>query len=189
MSALETITNLLTGGGAGLIGGALTRIATAGLDIYKLKMEAEERVADRAHELDMTKLQIEAAKGERADKLTAVESQGDIDLLKMSTDLTKPIAPLVRLTGIKGVDAFIAILVALVDTWNAAMRPLITTHYVLFGYSILKYAQWWVLTHSDGVPWQQAIITIITPADVTVVFSILSFWFVDRNLRHDSVKR
>jgi hypothetical protein len=141
-----------------LLGGVLG-LFTSGLpSLFKLLQSKQ----DNAQELEVMKLQMEAAKQTSQDhleeirvdaegKLDVAETQGLYDSLK--------VVP----SGVKWIDAVISL-------WTSSVRPAIT--YAFMGlYCCVKYEMW----EKAG-----NIMSVWTDTDMTVFTTIICFWFGHR---------
>ena len=78
-------------------------------------------------------------------------------------------------TGYPILDAGLAFFVVL----NASVRPIITYWWVMVMYSLYKVALYFSM---EGI-WSDKIVTLWTTTDAAILVSIISFWFVARELR------
>jgi hypothetical protein len=144
----------------GVFGGVL-RLAPEALKFFDSKNE-------RKHELAMLEAEMRFAqvKGEIAMKQT--EAQMTMAELSAIGDAFKEQAETAKSAG-----WFVAALSALV-------RPLVTYSFVI-AYFAVKLATY-LLAIQQGGDWKDVILKLWTDDDVTILFSILSFWFVSRSL-------
>lgn len=162
---LGTGLTLATGGGAGIIGALL---GIGGRLVPEVMRYFQDK-RDKAHELDMLRLQIDSA-----DKLT-----------KLRMDETRQ-AEEYRLEG-KTLDAHMTALAgqfAVTVGWaaqlSAGVRPIVTYWYMLL-YSVVKIA----IVYSNyvfGTPAAIAIAQAWTNDDIALFSAIMNFWFLDRVL-------
>jgi len=82
------------------------------------------------------------------------------------------------LTGNKWLDTA----VVLADVASSFVRPMLTYWYCVAAYGMYKIASLYILLEQQ-VGWKEAVVTLWTPNDHAVMFSIIGFWFVDRALR------
>lgn len=162
------ILGMLSGG----IGGVVTALLPEVMGYFKDKEKAKERSADREHELSIIKLQMEQAAQGHAQKMEAIELQGEVDLLKATTEATKPN------TGVRWVDAL-----------NASVRPIVTYWWALLyaaakgaGIVLVVMAAWGAGGQTVDML-REGIAVLWTPQDMAILFSILGFWFAARELR------
>jgi len=161
--------------GLEFIVGGIFRLFPEIASIFRKKQEF-------AHELALLKLQLEVDKARGAMALQSLEKQGELEALRAEMNAIADInalqlTPSVK-TGITWVDA----LGGLADAMSKFVRPLLTYWYCVAAYGAYKTAVYISLL-SGGISWEQAIIQAWTPADYSVMVSIIGFWFVDRVLR------
>lgn len=144
----------------GVFGGVL-RLAPEVLKFFDAKNE-------RGHELRMLEAEMKFAqvKGEIAMRQTEAQmTMAEIDAIG---EAFKEQAKTAKAAG-----WFVAALSALV-------RPLVTYAFVI-AYFAVKLATY-LLAIQQGGDWKDVILKLWTDDDVTILFSILSFWFVSRSL-------
>ena len=126
----------------------------------------------QSHERDMFALKIEGAKveSELRQQEAEVKALGDA-----STAATRPTY---RATGNRFVDTVLA----LVEMFNATVRPVLTYFYCVLLYGAYKLAMY-VEMEQQGALWTEAVRSLWTTVDYQIMLSIISFWFVDRALR------
>jgi hypothetical protein len=162
------VAGVATGGISSLVGGALGVFARLGAAWFSYKTQAR----DQEHEREMTRLLTE-----REEKLSGLRVREATVAGELKVDETWAAAlreaVAARPSGVGWVDA-----------WNTAMRPGITTYvFVLYGlYKGAAIACLWV----DGMAWR-ALTYLWTADDAAMLFSIASFWFLDRSLRRKGV--
>lgn len=136
---------------------------------------------DRAHELEILKLQIDYDRAKLASTRAENEAASTVQLqaIDMQTASGEQAALNARvkdsLTGIHWVDAL-----------SGSVRPIIT--YAFFAlYFLIKCAQFHLLI-SSNFPWQtgmtlpQALVSLWTEEDVAIFSAIIAFWFGQRAL-------
>lgn len=127
---------------------------------------------ERAHELEMTKLQIEIDKGRSQQKLSEIAAQGDLAQIQgQATAYMEALKGQSQLTGVRWVDAL-----------NATVRPFLTYWWMaLFTvYKMTLIVDAWM----SSISIKDFALRLWTPDDITTLSMILSFWFVDRVFRH-----
>lgn len=144
----------------GLFGGVL-RLAP---EVFKLF----DRANERKHELAMVNAEMEFAKikGEIAMRQTeAVMTRAELDAIGEAFKEQSETA--------KNAGWFVSAISALV-------RPTVTYAFVI-AYFAVKLASY-LLALEQGGDWREVITRLWTEDDVTIFFSILSFWFVSRTI-------
>lgn len=145
--------------------GGLLRLAPEILTLFTAK-------ADQAHELEMTRLQLEIDKARAEQQIDLVHAQGAIaaDTAEMSA-MIEALKGQSSPTGIKWIDAL-----------SSSVRPVLTYWWCLGLYTTYKaitvYVAW-----KNAVPLDGLAPLLVTEFDQAVIGSIFSFWFVDRSLR------
>lgn len=124
-----------------------------------------DRKDERKHELALTQQQIELAKVQGSLKMQEIAGQTDIAHINALMEVAKAQA---QPTGIKWVDA-----------WNALMRPIITTQWVVILYPAVMIATY-ILAVDSGVPALQALVKVFGTEEKAICGGILTFWFLDR---------
>lgn len=160
--------------------GGLFRLAP---EVFKLFNASSERKHERA----MLELQIKADELRAKAEVQKAEMQGEIqqqlaEIQAMIDALKSQGAASVQRTGIKWIDAMIAILEAM----NISVRPVLTYWYCVIAYGAYKVASYYMIL-ATGASWMNAVTTLWTPQDQAVMFSIIGFWFVDRAIRKQRV--
>lgn len=142
----------------GVFGGVL-RLAPEALKLLDRKNERE-------HELKLQQLELEAAKS-RAE-LQLREGQSQIQLKEFEAINTA------FETQSKMAEASGWVVAAI----NALVRP-IATYFFLAAYFLVKVALY-SLAVDQGGHWNEVLVQLWTKDDVTILFMIISFWFVGR---------
>ena len=142
----------------GVFGGAL-RLAPEVLKWFDRKHERE-------HELKMTQLEHEFAKSQAEIQLK-VGQQG---LVSKEYDVLGVALETQAQMSVKGGKIISAI--------NALVRPSVTYLFLLM-YAAVKIALFVLAVDQQGV-WNEIIVSLWTKDDVTILFMIISFWFVGR---------
>lgn len=148
-----------------LLFGGLLRLAPEVLKLFTAR-------ADQAHELEMTKLQLEIDRARAEQQIDLVHAQGAIaaDTAEMSA-MVEALKAQAAPSGIKWVDAL-----------SSSVRPILTYWWCLALYTTYKaitiYVAW-----KNAVPLEGLAPLLVTEFDQAVIGSIFSFWFVDRSLR------
>lgn len=154
----------LASGPFSLIIGAGTRLATAWMQERQEKIKAEERVKERAHEIDMRRLDMEAAEKKSEQELRALTEQGDVSVMTAAYKTWQP-------TGVKWVDA-----------WNAVMRPgSFTLLWILWIW--LHGLAWLRWPESAGLFLAAVDLKALLLADVNMLLAAMAFVWADRSLR------
>lgn len=150
---------------ASLIFGGVMGLVPSVLEYFNAK-------AKFAHERDMYALKLEGAKveSELRQQEAEVKALGDA-----SAAATKPCY---RPTGNRWVDGVLAV----VEAFNATVRPVLTYFYCVLLYGAYKVAMYFEM-EQQGAPWTEAVRSLWTTVDYQIMLSIISFWFVDRSLR------
>lgn len=162
---LGSIINSTTSAIGGSLAGSAFRLIPEGMKFL-------DRRSDRAHEVDMFKLQLAADAQKTAEQLSVINAQHAAD-----AD-TKDLDALIAGVTVQGAHSG----VSWVDGLNALVRPLLTIHWCVLLYSAVLWARYDVLVHS-GTAGADAILQLWGPPEYGLVASMLSFWFVDRSLR------
>lgn len=150
----------------GLFGGLL-RLAPEVFKIFDKKNE-------RAHELRMLEAEMEFAKvrGEIAMRQTeAAMTMAELDTM---AEAFKEQSKTAQAAG-----KFVAAISALV-------RPTITYAFV-GAYFVVKFASYLIAVEQGG-NWRDVLISLWNQDDVTIMFMIISFWFVGRSLDRNNNK-
>lgn len=142
----------------GIFGGAL-RLAPEVLKWFDRKHERE-------HELKMVELEHNFAKTQaeaqlRIGQQTLVSKEYDVLGVALETQSTMSVA------GGKFISAI-----------NALVRPSVTYLFLVM-YAAVKIALY-MLAVDQGGAWNEVVVSLWTQDDVTILFMIISFWFVGR---------
>ena len=142
----------------GIFGGAL-RLAPEVFKIY-------DRKSEREHELKLLNLEHEFAKTkmEAGLRTAEVELQGQ-ELVAIETAFKEQ--GLMAAAGGKVIAAI-----------NALVRPVVTYMFIA-AYFLVKLAMY-ALAVDQGGAWNTVLISLWTQDDITILFMIISFWFVGR---------
>lgn len=145
-------------------------------------IEYQEKKLDRQHEKDMLGLQLQADEQRSKIEIQKLETQGQIqnqlEELKALVAVNVAQATPKRLSGNRWLDG----LLILSEVASSFVRPLLTYWYCVAAYGSYKAASLYMMI-AQGTKWSDAVITMWTPNDHAVMFSIIGFWFVDRALR------
>lgn len=147
----------------GLFGG-IFRLIPEGMKLW-------DRANERKHELALGEQQMELLKLQGNLKMAEVNAQSDISHMNAIMEVAKAQA---QPTGIKFVDG-----------WNALIRPLVTTWWLLLLYPAVLIASF-VLSIQDGVPALQALVKVFGPDEKAICSGLFTFWFLDRVIRRES---
>lgn len=152
---------------ATLIGGAIARLIPEGLRVYEGSQE-------RKHEKDMTEIQRQIDKDRAQFDLDKVHAEGEAQLgVAEMKAYEEALRGQGKTTGMKFVDAA-----------NALVRP-ITTYWMLALFSMFKIgglAE--AIIHFTTLG--NLLVAVWSPADMALFEAIMSFWFVDRVIRHNT---
>lgn len=161
--ALSIGGNLLSGG---LLGGLL-RLIPMGLDLLQKKRDLD-------HEYRMAQLSADLSKQQGSQRLAEIGAVGD-QSARVAEIAALQAATIAQGQLIKG-DGWFA---ALINAINMTVRPAITYWWMTLytGVKVALLVQFYRVADKDV--WN-AIVTLWTPNDATVLASIISFWFVDR---------
>lgn len=138
--------------------------------------------ADRAHEVNMFSLQLDADKmrGNMAIERSKVDGDIAMQLAEMSALVAATNAQNVHFE--KTGNKFLDFILVIAESASAFVRPLLTYWFCIAGYGAYKVASISML-FSQGVAWDKAVLQLWTPYDQSVTLSIIGFWFVDRAIR------
>jgi hypothetical protein len=161
---METVLELLGGGLLGGIFGGLFRLAPEVLKFFNGR-------ADRAHELAVMRLQIDADKARSDNRLQELRAEGDAHA---------EVAGLVAFAEAQKAQAKRSG-IAWIDALSSLVRPSLT-YWWMGLYTAVKVAVLMALI-GDGTNWSSAIQIAWTPSDASVLAGIINFWFLDRVIR------
>jgi hypothetical protein len=153
-----------------LLGGVFGGLLRLAPEVFKLF----DRANERKHELAMMQAEMEFAKirGEIAMRQTeAVMTMAEMNTM---AEAFKEQSQTAQAAG-----KFVAAISALV-------RPAVTYAFVI-AYFCVKLAAY-LLALQQGGEWKEVIVKLWTDDDVTILFSILSFWFVSRTIDRNNNK-
>lgn len=146
-----------------MLGGGLLRLAPEVLKVLDRKNE-------RTHELEMTRLSIEADRARAEAQIKIQESQADS---AFNVGALQALVESIRAQGTATGNR-------IVDGISALVRPTITFCY--FGlYALCRVASIWILMRSNASS-SEIVTAAWTAQDMEVLGGILSFWFLDRIL-------
>lgn len=139
--------------------GGLLRLAPEALKLLDRKSEREHELRMVSLEHDFAKTQAEVALRQSQDNVTVREFEA---IAQASEEQSRTsVAAGWLIAGI-----------------NALVRPL-TTYLFLGCYFLVKIALY-SMAMDQGGAWQQVIVSLWTKDDATILFMIISFWFVGR---------
>lgn len=142
----------------------------------------EDKKRDRAHEVAMIGLQLEADKARATLELQKIEVQATNALntaeINAIIEATKAQSRALQKTGNKFMD----FLLVCAEILSATVRPVLTYWYCVLAYGAYKTASYFIILQS-GSDWKDAVFGLWTTADHSIMVSIIGFWFVDRSLR------
>ena len=144
----------------GVFGGVL-RLAPEALKFFDQKNERKHELAMLEAEMKFAQVRGEIAMKQTEAQMTMAELSAIGEAFKEQSETAK------------SAGWFVAALSALV-------RPLVTYSFVI-AYFAVKLATY-LLAIQQGGDWKDVILKLWTDDDVTILFSILSFWFVSRSL-------
>lgn len=149
----------------GLLGGALARLAPEAVKAWTAK-------GDRAHELEMTRLQLEIDRARAAAQLDLAHAQAAAatDSAELAA-LAEALRAQGQATGVRWADAL-----------SATVRPVLTYWWCLGLYTAYKAVAVAVAVRS-GAPLEALAALLVTEFDRAAIGSMLGFWFLDRALR------
>lgn len=148
-----------------LIFGGLLRMAPEVLKYFNAK-------GDRAHEVEMTRLQLDIDKARATQQLDMAHAQAAIaaDAAEMQT-LAEALRAQAVPSGIRWIDAL-----------SSSVRPVLTYWWCLGLYTSYK-AITVAVALQAGTALAQLAPLLVAEFDRMVIGSIFAFWFVDRSLR------
>lgn len=145
-----------------LLGGVFGGVLRLAPELFKMF----DRKNERAHELAMLNAEMEFAKTRGEITMRQTEAAMTIAEVDTMVEAFKEQAQTAKAAG-----RFVAAISALV-------RPTIT--YVFAGaYFLVKYAMFQIAV-AQGGDWKEVAIKLWTADDMTIMFMIVSFWFVGR---------
>ena len=139
--------------------GGLLRLAPEVLKLF-------DRKSEREHEFKMQTLQLEFAKARAEAALREGEQQIQV---KEFDAITSALDGQTKMSQAAG---------WVIAAINALVRP-ITTYLFIGAYFLVKIAMYSLAVAQGGL-WQEIIISLWTKDDITILFMIISFWFVGR---------
>lgn len=125
---------------------------------------------DHKHEVEMSRIQMEAQKELHQERLEEINAQADIaesEALYKSAEI--------KITGSKIIDGIIAL-------YSSSVRPTITYAFMVL-YMYVKYSLIYSLMQA-GLKWNEVGGQIWNSEDFAVFATILSFWFGARFLKY-----
>lgn len=145
-----------------LLGGVFGGLLRLAPEVLKLL----DRKAERQHELNMTGLEHEFAKTQAEVALRQSQDRVNVREFEAIAQASDEQSRTSVAAGwvIAGI--------------NALVRPL-TTYLFLAAYFWVKVALYSLAIDQDGT-WHQVVVSLWTKDDVTILFMIISFWFVGR---------
>jgi hypothetical protein len=148
-----------------LVFGGVLRLVPSVLEYFDAKNKRE-------HEKDMYALEMDK-----------IKIQADLNMQISEQDAIKEASVEQTKRGfIPTGRGWIDWLLALTDFISATVRPVLTYWYCLVMYGTYKVASYLIMTQG-GADWKNAVTMLWTPADYSIMLSIIGFWFVDRALR------
>lgn len=145
-----------------LLGGVFGGLLRLAPEIFKLF----DRANERKHELAMVQSEMEFAKVRGEIAMRQTEAQMTMAEMSTMAEAFKEQSMTARAAG------------KVVAAISALVRPIIT--YAFVGtYFLVKLAGYLLALEQNG-EWKEVIVKIWTQDDVTIMFMIISFWFVGR---------
>jgi hypothetical protein len=168
---MEGLLDIIGIGASAATGGLFGAVVRLLPDIGKGVLGFFQAKADRAHELAMRKLDIEAAREGHEQRIREADTAGNWEVAGKTLDAYREaLASQGQITGVRFIDAL-----------NQSVRPVVT-YYFLALYGLTKFVgfgyAWLVEKATIKAAWP----ILWSPADSTMLFAILGFWFVDRQL-------
>lgn len=145
-----------------LLGGVFGGLLRLAPEVLKLW----DRKAERDHELSMVSLEHDFAKTQAEVALRIGHQQVQVREFEAIAQASEEQSRTSVAAG------------WLIAAINALVRPL-TTYLFLGCYFLVKAALYSMATQQGGA-WQQVIVSLWTADDATILFMIISFWFVGR---------
>ena len=153
-----------------LLGGVFGGLLRLAPEVFKLF----DRANERKHELAMLSAEMEFAKVKGEIAMRQTEAAMTVAEMDTMAEAFKEQSATAKAAG-----WFVAGISALV-------RPIVTYAFVT-AYFAVKMATY-LLALEQGGEWKDVAIRLWTPDDVTILFSILSFWFVSRTIDRNNRK-
>lgn len=153
-----------------LLGGVFGGLLRLAPEVFKLF----DRANERKHELAMLSAEMEFAKVKGEIAMRQTEAAMTVAEMDTMAEAFKEQSATAKAAG-----WFVAGISALV-------RPIVTYAFVT-AYFAVKMATY-LLALEQGGEWKDVAIRLWTPDDVTILFSILSFWFVSRSIERNNRK-
>jgi hypothetical protein len=125
---------------------------------------------DHKHEIEMGKLQMEAAKLQGQIKLEELGAQADIAETEAIYKASEQ-----KITGVRWIDGIVSL-------YNSSVRPTITYGFMVL-YMYVKYSLIYSLVQA-GAKWNEVGTQIWNSEDFAVLSTILAFWFGARFMRY-----
>jgi hypothetical protein len=153
-----------------LLGGVFGGLLRLAPEAFKLF----DRANERKHELAMLGAEMEFARLRGEISMRQTEAQMTMAELDAIGEAFKEQSSTAQAAG-----SFVAAI-------SAMVRPTVTYAFVI-AYFAVKVAMY-LLALEQGGEWKEVIVLLWTNDDVTILFSILSFWFVSRTLDRNNNK-
>lgn len=152
-----------------LVFGGLLRLAPEALKLISAKR-------DQAHELEMTRLQLDIDKARAAQQIDLVHAQG-----AMAADAADSAALLAAIQAQAAPSG-----VPWVDALSSSVRPVLAYWWAVGLYTLYKIVTIVVAVQQNA---QLAVLApvLVTDFDKQVIASIIAFWYVDRSLRRGRI--
>lgn len=125
-----------------------------------------DRKDERKHELAMVSLEHEAAKTQAELQLRQLDAAVSVKEFEAIASASAEQSETSTAAGGK------------VAAISALVRPIIT-YMFLAAYMLVKVAMFLLAVNQDG-SWKEVVVSLWTQDDVTILFMIISFWFVGR---------
>lgn len=153
-----------------LLGGVFGGLLRLAPEVFKFF----DRKYERSHELEMLKSEMEFARIKGEITMKQVDAAVTMEEMGTMAEAIKEQASTAKSAG-----KFVAAISALV-------RPTITYAFVI-AYFTVKAAMYLVALEQGGA-WKEVLISLWNQDDVTILFMIISFWFVGRSLDRNNGK-
>jgi hypothetical protein len=153
-----------------LLGGVFGGLLRLAPEVFKIF----DRKNERQHELNMLNAEMEFAKLKGEITMRQVDAAITVEEMDTMAQAFKEQASTAKAAG-----KFVAAISALV-------RPTITYAFV-GAYFAVKVASYLIAIEQGG-PWKEVLISLWNQDDVTIMFMIISFWFVGRSLDRNNGK-
>jgi len=182
------LTSLIT-----LLGGGLGGLLRFVPEIFKFFNDK----GDRAHELEMTKLQLDIDKARATQAIDFVRANSEAELAKVSVEaqgriadsemkaLAEALKSQSKMTGVAWIDGLNQSVRPIITYWWMALLTVYKGVLVIVAtielFAVLKIANGMATSAPALLAFADK---LWTPQDAGILAMILGFWFVDRSLKH-----